>query len=217
MSKFKSYAERMDALATETREKVLNAERELSEAEEARNKLAALRGTTPEYLAKMAGAEASLQIARAKRDDLRKILPDMIAREIKSIKAELEKAIDDAFSADPKAIDPATMTLLDSGIMRPAEYQRLLTAAIDDGNSTMARLIGAAAEKASEKVAEKYGNTDEKAQQYRAVSINAQRFGGDVYRQNFEVLEYTLTRCAHNIALWPQWESLTSEIIENGF
>lgn len=44
-----------------------------------------------------------------------------------------------------------------------------------------------------------------------------QRIGGEVYRNNFGVLQDTLHRCLRNSALWPQWESLTAEIIEKGF
>ena len=217
MSEFKKYAERVDALAKETREKLKQADNELARAEDARSRTPMKNGTTPEYRAKAAQAEAWYQAAVAKRNDLRAVLSDNVETQIKSIRREMEQAIDDAFAADPAAIDAQTMTLLESGILRPAEYGRLLDKAIVENNPTMARLIGAAAEKHAAKIAERYGNSDRVVREYRRVEFDSRRFGGAVYLENINVLSETLNRCMRNPALWSRWEELTEEIIEKGF
>ena len=217
MSEFRKYAERVDALAKETREKLKQADNELARAEYARSKTPTKKGTTAEYAAKAAQTEAWYQTAVAKRNDLRAVLSDNVETQIKSIRREMEQAVADAFAPDPAAIDPATMTLLESGILRPAEYGRLLDKAIVENNPTMARLIGAAAEKHAAKIAEQYGNNDRVVREYRRVEFDSRRFGGAVYLENFGVLSETLNRCMRNPALWSHWEELTEEIIEKGF
>lgn len=194
----------MDEIARDARAQILSAEEELKQAEKIRTSYPQNGGTTPEYLAKAARAEADYRMAWAKWDDLRKILPDQTEWQAENVRRELESAIDDVFAAKPEDIDTATMTLLESGILRPAEYERLLTSALDAGNYTMTRLIGAAAQKASGDAAEKYGQSSELTKAFRAVELLAQRIGGEVYRNNFGVLQDTLHRCLRNSALWPQ-------------
>ena len=217
MSDFKQFAERVNEIALDARKQIMDADRELKQAEDYRMKYPRNGGTTPEYLAKAARAEADYRTAIAKRGDLRKVLSDSVERSLISIRQEMESAIEDTFAADPKQIDRDTMTLLESGILRPGEYQRFLDAAIVDKNWTMARLIGNAADKAAMSVAEKFGLTDRAAQELRAVANTAQRLGGTPYLQNMEVLSDVLTRCIKNPGLWPKWEELTAPVIEGGF
>ena len=65
--------------------------------------------------------------------------------------------------------------------------------------------------------AEKFGVSDSVAKEYRRINLDAQRVGGTVFLQNFNVLSDALKRCMRNPALRPQWEALTGEIIEKGF
>lgn len=217
MSNFRKYAERVDALAKETRETLHKANDELARAEDARKRTPSNGGTTPEYKAKAARAEAWYQEANAKLNYVKAALRARVDQQIKIIRGELEHEVDDAFSANPEAVDPATMTLLESGILRPAEYGRLLDKAIAESNPTMGRLIGAAAEKHAAKIAERYGDNDMVVREYRRVGYDSRRFSGAVYLENFGVLSDMINRCMDNPAMWSHWERLTSEVIENGF
>ena len=217
MSDFKRFAERVNEIALDARKQIMDADRELHRAKEGCMKYPRNGGTTPEYLAKAARAEADFQTAVAKRDDLRKVLSDSVERSLTSIRLELESAIEDTFAADPKQIDRDTLTLLESGILRPGEYERFLDAAIERKNWTMARLIGGAADKAATSAAEKFGLTDRTTQELRAVANTARRLGGAPYMQNMTVLTDVLNRCMKNPGLWPKWEELTAPVIEGGF
>ena len=214
---FRDYAERVDALAKQTREQVQKAEAEVKAAEEARARYPRNGGKSPEYLAKAARAESEFQAALAKRDDLNRVLANNVEREITSIRAELETAVDDAFAARPEALDTAALTLLQSGILRPGEFMRLFNGAVADRNWTMARMVGLYADKAAEAAAGKYGITDRLAVGYREIGNAARRVGGEPYFRNFDVLADVLKRRMKNPALWSQWEALTGEIIEKGF
>lgn len=210
MSDFRKYAERMDVLAKETREAAQKVEDAYKRAEDARRQY-------PNDPVKKARAEADYQEALQAKNNWKMNKPFEIEQKIKAIRAELETALDNHFAADPAALDAPTLELLKSGILTSAEYSRLLDKAIEDDNSTMARLIASYAEKAAADIAERYGTSDVKARELRAVAYQAQRMGGTVYLNNFAVLTEALTRSVRNPGLWPQWEELTGEVIARGF
>ena len=61
------------------------------------------------------------------------------------IRQELETDVQAAFLADPAQVDNATMTLINSGILKAADYEKLFNDAQTSGNMTMCRLIAQAA------------------------------------------------------------------------
>ena len=63
----------------------------------------------------------------------------------KKIRQELETDVKAAFLADPAQVDNATMTLINSGILKAADYEKLFNDAQTSGNTTMCRLIAKAA------------------------------------------------------------------------
>lgn len=216
MSDFRKYAVRVNDLAMETREAARKIEKEYQRAEAARVQYPQRGGmVTADYAVKSARAEADYQEAKEARRAWRNNKPAEIALKLADIRAELKAAIDDAFAADPAALDAPTLELLKSGILKPEEYQRLMNG--NAGNPTMMRLIGRYADRDAAAVAEKNGIHDPAAMELRAVSYQAKNVGGDVYLQNFDVLSDVLTRSVRSGAMWDQWEALTGEIIEQGF
>ena len=61
------------------------------------------------------------------------------------IRQELVSDVQAAFLADPAQVDNATMTLINSGILKAADYEKLFNDAQASGNTTMCRLIAKAA------------------------------------------------------------------------
>ena len=61
------------------------------------------------------------------------------------IRKELVSDVQAAFLADPAQVDNATMTLINSGILKAADYEKLFNDAQAAKNVTMCRLIGQAA------------------------------------------------------------------------
>lgn len=66
------------------------------------------------------------------------------------IREELKAEAEAAFLADPAKVDSDTMTLINSGILRASDYEKLFSDARDSGNGTMIRLIAQAADKLAE-------------------------------------------------------------------
>lgn len=63
----------------------------------------------------------------------------------KKIRQELETDVKAAFLADPEQVDNNVLRLIDSGVLRSADYEKLFNDAQAAGNTTMIRLIAAAA------------------------------------------------------------------------
>lgn len=63
----------------------------------------------------------------------------------KQIRQELVSDVQAAFLADPAQVDNATMTLINSGVLKAADYEKLFNDAQAAKNVTMCRLIGQAA------------------------------------------------------------------------
>ena len=61
------------------------------------------------------------------------------------IRKELISDVQAAFLADPAQVDNATMTLINSGVLKAADYEKLFNDAQTSGNMTMCRLIAQAA------------------------------------------------------------------------
>ena len=61
------------------------------------------------------------------------------------IRQELVSDVQAAFLADPAQVDTNTMTLINSGILKAADYEKLFNDAQTSGNVTMCRLIAQAA------------------------------------------------------------------------
>lgn len=159
----------------------------------------------PEDYVKAMEWKAKLAAAEQMRNKFWDNLPFNIAQEIKEIRGEFAAALDDTYSADPAALDAATITLLESGICDAHEYARLLDTAIKKGNTTLARVIGVYAGKAAEKEdADPINGNPRKATEYRVVSRSAADFGkiADSYMAHFDVYAEAIQRATANPAMF---------------
>ena len=210
MSRFNDYAKKLNEIANATFEEYRRAEAAVKSAESRYNAYPRRNGADPAYMAKSARAEADLAEARNAFDQMRRHLFDDKRREIAAVRVELEKAVFDAFAADPKSVDANTLALMNSGIMTADEYSRLIDSAIASGNFTMTRLLAKSAADMAEKVTD-----SDVARSYRLVSHKGKGMDGREYLQAFDFLTDTFNRCERNFALSTKWDELTSPVVDS--
>ena len=210
MSKFSSFARKMDEIAHATFTEYREKSDAVKSAESRHNAYPRRNNADPAYMAKSARAEADLAEARNAFDQMRRHLFDDKRKEIAAVRAELEKAVFDAFAADPKSVDGNTLALMNSGIMTADEYSRLIDSAIASGNFTMTRLLAKSAADMAEKVTD-----SDVARSYRLVSHKGKGMDGREYLQAFDFLTDTFNRCERNFALSTKWDELTSPVVDS--
>lgn len=210
MSRFNTYVQQVNDIAQASFEQINAAEKAYKSAESKRNATPYKKGLGYEYEAKAARAEANYREAKAAYDKLTRSLPDQTRAEVAKVRIELEKAVNDFYAADPKAIDANTMELLRSGILKPAEYARLFDAADNGDNATMCRLIAQAAENAVANA-----KSDDDARQLRYIASKGRNVSGKPYMDAFDSLADTLDRSLRRTYLIPKWDELTANIREN--
>ena len=211
MSRFNDYAKKLNEIANGTFEEYRRAEAAVKSAESRYNAYPRRNGADPAYMAKSARAEADLCEARNAFDQMRRHLFDDKRKEIAVVREELEKAVFDAFAADPKAVDGNTLALMNSGIMTADEYSRLIDSAIASGNYTMTRLLA----KSAADMAEKTTGDADVSRSYRLASHKGKGMDGREYLQAFDFLVDTYNRCERNFALAGKWDELTAEVVES--
>ena len=210
MGKFNNYAKRMNEIANAAFAEYREKEAAVKSAESRYKAYPRRNGADPAYMAKSARAEADLAEARNAFDQMRRHLFDDKRREIAAVRAELEKAVFDAFAADPKAVDANTLALMNSGIMTADEYSHLIDSAIASGNYTMTRLLA----KSAADMAERTKGDADVSRSYRLVSHKGKGMNGQEYLDAFDCLCRTFNRCERNFALSTKWDELTSPIVD---
>ena len=210
MSRFNDYAKKLNEIANATFEEYRRAEAAVKSAESRYNAYPRRNGADPAYMAKSARAEADLCEARNAFDQMRRHLFDDKRREIGAVRAELEKAVFDAFAADPKAVDMNTLALMNSGILTAAEYNRLIDASTAAGNHTMVRLLAQSAKDRADKV-----NDSDTAREYRLVAQKGKGANGREFLEAFDYMGDVFNRCERNFSLAGKWGELTADVVEN--
>ena len=210
MSKFKNYARKMNEIANATFEEYREKEAAVKSAESRYNAHPRRNGADPAYMARSARAEADLCEARNAFDQMRRHLFDDKRKEIAAVREELEKAVFDAFAADPKAVDMNTLALMNSGILTAAEYNRLIDASTAAGNHTMVRLLAQSAKDRADKV-----NDSDTAREYRLVAQKGKGANGREFLEAFDYMGDVFNRCERNFSLAGKWDELTADVVEN--
>ena len=210
MSRFNSYAKRMNEIANAAFAEYREKEAAVKSAESRCNACPRRNGADSSYLAKSARAEADLCEARNAFDQMRRHLFDDKRKEIAAVREELEKAVFDAFAADPKAVDMNTLALMNSGILTAAEYNRLIDASTAAGNHTMVRLLAQSAKDRADKV-----NDSDTAREYRLVAQKGKGANGREFLEAFDYMGDVFNRCERNFALAGKWGELTADVVEN--
>ena len=217
MSKFNSYAQKVDRIAKAAFEEYRKAEANYQKAQKAFSEYpAVLNGNVgAAYMAKKARAEADYLQAKEDMKAAKAAFASHKA-EIAAIRKELEADLNDHYAADPAALDNNTLELLKSGILSTSEYSRLLNAAQEANNHTMARVIAKYAGDAADQISNKYGDRDQRARELRAVSYEARSSSdGSDYLEALDSMADVYNRCVNNSAMIDHWDEFTAETVEN--
>lgn len=206
MSKFNSYAKRLNEAAKEAFEKYQKAEKALQALEAQRLPWDATQEQKTLFEARKIEARNNLKTAKEALYAGR--------RTMDGIRGELVKDLGRAYTANPEDIDPNTMELLKSGILTPGEYVDLANRAINNGNNTMLRVIGSYAGKLANEL-----QNDKNAMQDRGTLYNiASRAKGSTGAAELEAYDAMVSiydRCTNNPHMIGHWDELTQTTVEN--
>lgn len=200
MSKFNTYARRLDNTAKEFFKEYTEAHAKLEKAKMARR--------LAQGAVEQTRRDADLLEAQGAFDTTMSNWADRGERALQDLRGELEGAIATALAVNPADVDQSVVTLLYSGICASADFERLLK---DAGNSTMQRMILSHIEK-------KAASQDTDPMERRALNVllhdGQGRMGGAVL-ENFDALGGVFHRCLRNPSMIPRWDDLTADAIEN--
>ena len=211
MSKFNTYARRVDEMARKIFAEYRAAEENLRKTQDKYREYPQRVGPVDvDYAAKSARAMADYQEAQQKFHQVQTGMKSH-SDEIDVIREELAAELEAEYCADPAQIDAAMLELLKSGIMKGHEYARFMDNAEAAGNTTMMRIIGKYAEEAAKAVAE---SDRQLAAQLRRVANRVAQCGGQDTLKQFDYLVFTFKRTMNNPGMIRNWDELTSEVIK---
>ena len=204
MGNFSEFVTRVDALADETFTEYTVTKRRLEAAERKKAETPVKSGlVSAEYAVRAAKAEADYLEAKEKFETVKRGLSEK-SREMAAIRADFVAAVDSHFAADPAKLDKGTLVLLDSGILRPSEYEKLMANAEKNENFTMMRLIAAKAAEVADKAPTREGEAI-----LKAVAMRGRNADGDDFIRAFDAGVVSLfSRCLRNPALYSSWDKL---------
>lgn len=214
MSKFNSYAKKLDEQARAAFKAYRDAEAAYKKAEQKAREYPQRNGmVNADYAAKSARAQADFLEAKQAYETARRTFRESDTQ-FNAMRRELAAAIDDAYSADPAQLDTATLELLKSGILTGSEYAKLLEQAKAASNPTMVRMIGRYAGEAAKARGESHGMNDREATALRMAEYNSRSYTGGDRLQAFDNMVELYHRCTNNPAMIDHWDRFTAETIE---
>ena len=204
MGTFNEFVTRADALADEVFTEYTLTKRRFEAAERKKAETPVKSGlVSAEYAVRAAKAEADYLEAKEKFETVKRGLSEK-SREMAAIRADFVAAVDSHFAADPAKLDKGTLVLLDSGILRPSEYEKLMANAEKNENFTMMRLIAAKAAEVADKAPTREGEAI-----LKAVAMRGRNADGDDFIRAFDAGVVSLfSRCLRNPALYSSWDKL---------
>lgn len=218
MSKFHSFARRLDDAAKKIFTEYQEAEADFKTAQIAKDR-GPRRGNwqDAQTVAKIARLESDFQAARVALDAARRELPERGERELRAIRAELADAVSAAFIVSPTQVDSATVELMKSGICTAADYEKLLADADRANNSTMIRLIASYAGKAAEAMRDENGRLPfdswEEWSRLDNVGKQGQAHTTAAVLEAYDTLTEIFRRSLRNPGMIGHWAELTENAI----
>lgn len=231
MSRFNTYARRMDKEVKKYRDRYKEAKKRLKEVQDGRAKLREQRRFSGYNETSAERIENDLEDARLEKEEnsakyaFEEVRADRysILDNAKKIRNELAKDISEAFCADPSAIDNGILTLLNSDVLTAKEMKKFADAARESGNYTMCRIIAGKAKERAEEVFQANGNRHPDYPILNQIVYEAQMCDGRAILSNFDSLVNVAQYCVGNPelhrpeseAMFDRWEQMTASIVEN--
>lgn len=214
MSKFNSYAKKLDEQAREAFRAYREAEKAYKDAEKKAKEYPPQRGADPDYTVKSTRAQADLVEAKEAYSQATRAFKNS-TKQFDGMRKDLAADLNDAYSVDPTALDSATLELLKSGIMTGSEYEKLLNQAKAANNPTMARMIGKYAGDAAEARSNTHGENDSEAIAMKIIADDSRKFTGGDRLEAFDNMISLYRRCTNNPAMIDYWGEFTADTVEN--
>ena len=218
MSKYNSYAKRLEAAFMEARKQYSKIADKLTAAEREKEKANGWyeEKYVGERAAKIARAEANLLEARAAFDRGTNTIWAHYEQEADSLTRELSEAVRADNTANPDAIDTNALEIMKSGIMSADDYESFLSRF--DTNPTMLKMIAKYADAAAENTKE-----DNKLRMRLSAVAIAARDGQNATMRDWNQLvsaAHVLTGQSHGSAtpdygmkMVESWESMMGDAI----
>lgn len=209
MSKFNRFATKFDIIARGVISDFEKAERREREAQDKLKQYPQRAGiVSPEYQAEQAKANAEYLDAKLAMNKLKQDRPAQAMKAIKELRGELEKALFDTFAPRASAVDMQCVELLNSGVLTDNEYLYLVQDALNNGNYTMARMIGHKAEQLAN------DRPHEEAITLRHAAQIGKQDHSAPYLETFDNLTDIFTRCVNNPGIMDRWGEFTRDTME---
>ena len=214
MSRYNKYAKELDTLARNNFQQYKKAMEEFEKAEkyykENKRPDSGWWNASSEMIAKASDAESKYYYAKDAWEKAQAAYAASI-NDVKSIRMNLEREIEENTRARADAMDSNAIELLKSGILKPSEYSHLLEDFKE--NPTMARIIGNYAQQSAE-AAEKRGDRDARTA-LLTVAHASKDFDGSGYLEAFDYLHEVYNRSVNNPGMIGYWDEFTASQVEN--
>ena len=221
MSKFNTYARRLDEAFKEARSEYNAAFCALQEAQQVSRDANAWRpgDSAEEKQVRTARAALKLHDAEAAFHEVSARVWDNFKTTRRTIRAELEQEVRAANLANPDAIDNNALELLKTGILSPSDYSAFMERF--DGNATMLKLIGHYAAEAA-----KTTDSRREAAALNAIALDCQSGEGAVMRAFDDLCKVSdycrggrhegdRIRPEHTAIMSEKWDDLAGEAVES--
>jgi hypothetical protein len=174
----------------------------------------------PDPEAVVLAAKSELEYNRAKEEwnRMKNGSYDETKRNIAKVRANLEEALAVHYTPNPASVDPNLLAILDSGMLKVDEYERLYEKMAKEDNETMVRLIGAAAGEAAADMGDaEHLTQEERRQRGRLLAIKeaAKRGKSENYLAAFDEIVEAFNIFARSPAMYSRWDSMVGEKVKN--
>lgn len=213
MSDFNHYAKELDSICKGYFGELVSATTELNFANEQYGKYIRPKGVIgfdAKGLAKSAEVERNLSIAKERIYRVKTTLLAETNAKIKTLRTQMKDRLDSIFLADPAAVDPNLLAILDSGMLTVGEYERLYEKTAKENNHTMARLICAAAREAA-------GEAKKEEDRLRLANLSRKSaaHSSDSYLSAFDEIVDLFETCSGNPLMKNRWDECVGPLIKN--
>lgn len=203
MSRFNSYAKKLETITFEAVKKIKDAEERYKKAD----------ASSKEYPERFGMIEASYQREYLKRqlelndakENLKKVkenTPKAFKAELSELRRRLQNEVNDYFAIDASKMQPEVVSFLNSGILKVNDYVKLMDVAVSEGNISMIRLIADRAEKYASSI----DDVRERAT-LKAIASKVDNYKPETYMTAFDSIAYVSDRCLNNTRLIDYWNT----------